>query len=70
MTSDSDPGRTDKSRSGDQSAAGTVIEARIVRYDRGPDVLTLYPRDASRGTKATAWISAEEGSFINLQEFR
>lgn len=70
MTSDSDPGRTDDPRPDERPAAGMVIEARLVRYDYGPDVLTLYPRDTSRGTKATAWISAEEGSFLDLQEYR
>ncbi|MEF8854780.1 MAG: hypothetical protein V5A24_04730 [Haloarculaceae archaeon] len=70
MTSDSDPGKTDESRRGERPPAGTLIEARIVRYDHGPDVLTLYSGDPSGGKKATAWISADEGSFLDLQEYR
>lgn len=70
MTTDSDPGSTDRPRPDERPRAGTVVEARLVRYDHAPDELTLYPRDVTRGRKPTTWVSAEEGSFVDLQEFR
>ena len=70
MNPDPDPARSDPSRPDELPLAGTVVEARIVRYDDQPDELTLYPRDISRGRQATTWISAREGSFVDLQEHR
>jgi len=47
-----------------------VLRARIVRYDTAPDELTLYPADVTDGRRATTWISAQEGSFVALEDRR
>ena len=69
MTTDADPGRPERRQSDTQPPAGTVLEARIVRYDHQPDELTIFPREVPRGQRLTTWVSAEEGSFVDLDDW-
>jgi hypothetical protein len=43
----------------------SVVEAN----DGAPDRLTVYPRSAEAGL-ATRWITAEEGSFVAVEDVR
>lgn len=46
-----------------------ALEARVVKYEDGPDECTIYPRDETQGVgEATQWISAAEGSFVDLAD--
>lgn len=42
----------------------------LERKDREPDELTIFPSDISREERVTTWVSAEEGSFVELGEWR
>lgn len=50
-------------------ASDTVI-ARFVRYDDQPDELTLTPRACPPDARLTTWISAQDGSFVDLANTR
>lgn len=47
-----------------------VLQARLVRYERQPDELTISPRDVDQSARMTTWISAREGSFLDLESVR
>ena len=47
-----------------------AVRARIVRYEDAPDVLTFSPVDVGPADRTTAWLSASEGSFVDLTEWR
>ena len=42
------------------------LRATIVEYEDAPDECTIFPRDASGVERMTTWISAEEGSYVDL----
>ena len=44
--------------------------ARIESYDDAPDECTIYPADATAADLTTTWITAREGSFVQLDEMR
>jgi hypothetical protein len=47
-----------------------VLLARVEEYDRDPDECTIYPANATATELPTTWITAEEGSFVSLDEMR
>lgn len=55
-------------RSHDQQF-GPLI-ATVVTYDDAPDECTIHPKTVPDGQRTTAWISAKEGSFFSLVEYR
>jgi hypothetical protein len=44
--------------------------AEIVEYDDAPDECTIYPADAQEWELMTRWITAREGSYVDLEEMR
>lgn len=46
------------------------MAATVERYDGEIDVCTLHPVDPDEDEELTAWISAEQGSFFAVREFR
>lgn len=46
------------------------ITTTVVTYDDAPDECTIHPANVSVGETTTAWISAEEGSFISIEDSR
>lgn len=52
----------------DRDPASGVI-AVVEEYDDGPDECTIYP-DGDNRRLLTEWVSAEEGSFVSLDEMR
>ena len=47
-----------------------VLLARVEEYDDGTDECTIYPANATATELPTTWVSAEEGSFVSLEEMR
>jgi len=47
-----------------------MLAAEIVTGNDRPAECTVYPRDASEAERMTRWITAEEGSFVDLDEMR
>ena len=45
------------------------LVARVVHYDTGVE-LTLFPPAASGVDLMTRWVTAEEGSWVRLDEMR
>ncbi|MFC7082220.1 DUF7511 domain-containing protein [Halorussus caseinilyticus] len=46
------------------------LTAVVVERDSESDQCTLYPTGASDEALVTEWITAEEGSFVSLEEMR
>lgn len=43
----------------------------VEEYDDAPDEYTIFPRVASEDLpRTTAWLTAQEGSFLSLEEHR
>lgn len=56
------------SASGHDGLRGATMHLRatIVEYEDAPDECTIFPRDVSDVERMTTWISAEEGSYVDL----
>lgn len=46
------------------------LRADIAEREHGPDECTIWPHNASGNALLTEWITAEEGSFVSLEEMR
>ncbi|UPW01416.1 hypothetical protein M0R88_04765 [Halorussus gelatinilyticus] len=46
------------------------LRAVVEERDDRPDECTLYPPDADDEALVAEWITAEEGSFVDLDEMR
>ena len=46
--------------------ATTRLRATVVEYEDGPDECTIYPNGVSGVERMTTWISAKEGSYVDL----
>lgn len=46
------------------------IEATLVRYDNEVDTCTLHPANPESGKEMTEWITAKEGGYLYLTEWR
>lgn len=57
---------------GGEAAHGDSItlEHVTVEYENAPGACTVYPRDCSEADLTTRWITAKEGSFVDLEERR
>lgn len=53
--------------SADRPASLTAV---VVEHDDGLDECTLYPEDAADEKLVTEWITAEEGSYVELDSMR
>lgn len=47
-----------------------ALEHVTVEYENAPGACTMYPRDRSDADLTTHWITAEEGSFVDLEAMR
>ena len=43
-----------------------TIHATVIRNENQPDECTLHPATPAEGERTTAWITAKEGSFVQL----
>lgn len=46
------------------------LAATLVRYADGPDRVTLHPAAADDVTLMGAWLTADAGEFVRLDEVR
>lgn len=46
------------------------LRATVVEYDDAPDECTIFPGNVSEWERLTTWITAQEGSFVDLQSVR
>lgn len=72
MTNPAPTNTDDRTPPTDESQADGPGEltAVVVEYDGEPDECTLYPAEASDDALVTEWITAEEGSYVELDEMR
>lgn len=48
----------------------TDLRADVTERDDAPDECTIWPHNASGSALLTEWVTAEEGSFVSLEEMR
>ena len=65
---DSDVTTTTELGPADSPADDVEYEAIVAPYDDAPDECTIYPIDVPEEKLMTTWITAEEGSFVSLDE--
>lgn len=53
-------------RSGETDALASVV----VEYTNEPDECTIFPTNVSREELLTRWISARDGSYVDLEAIR
>lgn len=46
------------------------LDAQMTATDDGTIECTIYPTEAPDGRRTTTWITAEEGSYVALDEVR
>lgn len=46
------------------------LSAHVETDESGTTTCTIYPSDASEEERSTAWISADEGSYVDFTELR
>lgn len=54
----------------DSEPSRPVLAAEILLHRDGPAECTIYPAEASDLERLSTWITAKEGSFVNLDETR
>ena len=47
-----------------------ALESRLVRYDDGPDRLTVYPPGLAGDARMSTWLSADSDAFLALETVR
>lgn len=47
-----------------------VLVSRIEQRDREPDLCTIYPPDTEGMERMTTWMTASEGSYVDLEDAR
>mgnify|MGYP000574834820 CR=1 FL=1 len=66
-TDDADDRRADRAT---PDASTPALAAEVVVSQDGPAECTLFPADATGLARLTTWITAEEGSFVSLEDRR
>ncbi|WP_408959438.1 hypothetical protein [Natrinema sp. 74] len=54
----------------DTEAPITDFEHVLVENDDAPNECAIFPRDTSEDVQTNTWISAHEGSFVDLESIR
>ncbi|MDG5778385.1 hypothetical protein VB773_04030 [Haloarculaceae archaeon H-GB2-1] len=52
------------------STVSYEVTAAVVRPEDGPAECTLFPADATDEEVVTTWITAQEGSFVDVESMR
>jgi hypothetical protein len=47
-----------------------ALESRLVRYDEGPDRLTVCPPGLAGDARMSTWLSADSDAFLALETVR
>ena len=61
---DAAAGRTDR------TARKVALESTLVRYEDGPDRLTVYPPGLSSVARMSMWLTADADAFRDLEAVR
>lgn len=54
----------------DATSVDESFRAVVERYQNAANQCTIFPADADRADRTTAWISAEAPAFVDLREHR
>ena len=54
----------------EQLAEEARLESILVPHADGPDELTLYPAGVTDATIMTRWMTAQEGAYVSLEDWR
>ena len=65
-----DPRTDDDANRAGPAEAEDVLVAEVVVSRTGSAECTIYPRELPEAARLTTWITAEEGSFVPLDEMR
>lgn len=52
------------------SPAGPDLCATLATADDGTTLCTIYPKQAEAEAQTTMWVSAQEGSYVALEDVR
>ena len=53
-----------------RTAQGVALESTLVRYEDGPDRLTVYPPGLSSVARMSTWLTADADAFRDLGAVR
>ena len=53
-----------------RTARGVALESTLVRYEDGPDRLTIYPPGLSSVARMSTWLTADADAFRDLGAVR
>jgi hypothetical protein len=67
---DTQPDPAAGSASEDDSDTEGTLGSEVVQYEEEPDRRTLFPVDVDEDDLLTHWLTANDGSFVDLREFR
>ncbi|MFD1587851.1 hypothetical protein ACFR9U_12745 [Halorientalis brevis] len=67
-----DGGRTRDEQLAEEAAVAEEarLESILVPHADGPDELTLYPAGVTDATIMTRWMTAQEGAYVSLEDWR
>lgn len=54
----------------ERSSEKLLIRATLTRDEHGEDACTLHPENPPDDRQLTAWITAKQGSFVSLGDWR
>ena len=60
----------DDGRTPDDASGTPRLESVLVPHADGPDELTVYPTDVPEERVTTTWLTAQEGAYVDLEEWR
>ncbi|MEZ3115278.1 hypothetical protein RYH80_04995 [Halobaculum sp. MBLA0147] len=72
MAADTDPvtGTTRSDHTADAADGDGALHSELVTYDEEPDRRTVFPAAADDDDLLTHWITANDGSFVDLRDLR
>lgn len=62
--------RTDEIEAETDNPSPPLLEHVTVENDGAPDECALFPHEATESELHTTWITAQEGSFVDLESMR
>lgn len=69
-TSRTTNGETERGDHPGEPVEEVTLVARMQEHDDRPDTCTIHPVDVDDWTAITTWISADDGSFVPLDDRR
>jgi hypothetical protein len=53
-----------------KEVSGQQLQAIVEKYEDRPDQCTIFPSSSEGVERMSTWVSAREGSFVDLQTIR